>query len=187
MRFALIAALPLLPLAACDRGPSVTATNATPAEVQEQVEAAGGEGAVMVNPGRWEGRMTVHEIDIPNMPAAAREQMKAQMGAAQGFVSCVTEEDVRNRKAFFTGDADDKSCRYDHFTMAGGTVSARLRCDRGEAGRMAMTMNGTYSPDSYRMDMDSTAEGGSPMGAMAMKMSVEARRVGQCKGTPDEN
>ena len=175
-----------LALSACDSGPSVSATNATPAEVQEQVDAAGG-AEIMVNPGRWEGTMTIHEMAIPGTPPEVMEQMKSRMGAAQNFVSCVTEEDVKEQKAFFTGDPDDKSCKYEHFTMAAGKVSAELKCDRGAEGRMAMTMDGSYSPDSYRMNMSSRAEGNGPMGAMTMKMTVDAKRVGVCKGTDDES
>ena len=170
-----------LTLAACDSGPDVSATNATPEEVQQQVEAAGGDG-VMVSPGRWEGQMTVQEIDMPGLPPEAREQMKAQMGSGRSFTSCITEEDVKQQKAFFTGEQDDKSCKYDHFTMENGKVSALLKCDRGEEGRMEMTMNGDYAPDRYRMEMASKAEGGAPMGAMTMKMMVEAKRVGACTG-----
>jgi hypothetical protein len=183
------AALALATLAACNQQPEVSATNATPAEVEEKVAAAtaGGDG-VMVQPGRWEGTATMREVDIPGLPAEAREQMKAQMSRATKFVSCVTEEDVKQQKAFFTGEQDDKNCKYDHFTLSGGKIDAAMHCDNGQAGKMRMTMNGSYGPDSYRMDMDSRAEGGeSPMGAMTVKMSVEAKRVGVCKGTPDES
>lgn len=179
-------ALAALVLTACDSGPTVSATNATPEEVQQKVEAAGG-AAVMVNPGRWEGTTTMHEIDIPGMPPEAREQMKAQIGAAQNFASCVTEEDVKQQKAFFTGTHDDKSCKYDHFEMANGKVSAALKCDRGAEGRMEMTMDGSYTPDRYEMKMASKAEGGpAAAGQMTMSMSVQAKRVGVCTGAEDE-
>ncbi len=174
----------LLPLAACNQSPTVSATNATQKEVQEKVAAA---DAVTVEPGRWEGAMTMHELDIPNMPAAVKEQMKARMSTARSFVTCLTEEDVKRQKAFFTGDEDDKSCKYDHFTLAAGKIDAAMKCDRGNAGKMAMTMTGNYGPQSYHMDMTSKAEGAGPMGAMTMKMTVEARRIGACTGAKDEN
>ncbi len=176
----------LLPLAACGSQPTVSATNASAAEVQEKLAAAtSGGNAITLEPGRWEGAMTMHEMDIPGIPPAVREQMKAQMGADRSFANCVTPEDVKEQKALFTGDADDKSCKYDNFTLAGGRIDATLTCNRPE-GRMTMTMAGTYSPQSYRMDMSSKTEGAGPGGVLAMKMSVEARRVGACKGTPDE-
>lgn len=174
----------LLPLAACDKGPTVAASNATQAEVQEKVAAAGG-SEVMVQPGRWEGAMTIEEMDVPNMPAEAKAQMKAQAGGPKPFISCVTEEDVKTQKAFFT--AEDKNCKYDRFVMAGGKVAAVMNCDQGGGAKMHMEMNGTYSADEYQMRMSSKVEGGNaPMGAMSMKMAVAAKRTGQCKGTPDE-
>ena len=48
-------------------------------------------------------------------------------------------------------------------------------------------MDGSYSPDAYRMDMASKAEGAGPMGAMTMKMTVDAKRVGACRGSKDES
>lgn len=179
----IIAATALHTLSACNNGPDVSATNATAAEVQAKVDTAiAKDGGVMVNPGRWEGTMSVTEIDIPAMPPEAKAQMQAQMGNQQAFASCVTEDDVKQRKAFFTGDPADKSCKYDRFSMSGGKVSGVLKCDRAEQGRMTMTMNGEYGADSYSMAMASQAEGNGPMGKMSMKMTVNAKRVGACRG-----
>ena len=176
----------ILPLAACEKGPTVVAQNATQAEVQEKLAAAGGT-EVMVQPGRWEGAMTIEEMEIPGMPAEAKAQMKQQAtaGGPKTFISCVTEEDVKTQKAFFT--AEDKNCKYDRFVMAGGKVAAVMNCDQGGGSKMHMEMNGTYSADEYQMRMSNKVEGGNaPMGAMSMKMTVAAKRTGQCKGTPDE-
>lgn len=183
---ALIALAALLPLAACNQSPTVSATNATQGEVQEKVAAAIGKEAAMVQPGRWEGSMTMHELDLPSMPASVKAQMKARMSAARPFVSCLTEEDVKQQKAFFTGDANDKSCKYDHFSLAGGKIDAAMNCDHGDSGKMVMTMTGQYAPDSYQMDMSTKAEGSGPMAGMTMKMTVTAKRVGACTGAKDE-
>jgi hypothetical protein len=121
------------------------------------------------------------------MPAAAKAQMRAAMSRNTRFVNCVTPEDVKAQKAFFTGDPDDKSCKYDHFNLAGGKIDAAMTCNRKGAGKMAMTMSGQYGLQSYHMDMSSKAEGAGPMGAMTMKMSVEAKRVGACRGGKDES
>jgi hypothetical protein len=46
-----------------------------------------------------------------------------------------------------------------------------------------MQMAGTYSPESYEMQMSTKSEGGG--GAergMAMRMRVEAHRIGECTG-----
>jgi hypothetical protein len=181
---ALTAAL-ILPLAACNRSPSVSATNATPDEVRAKVAAAGG-GDVMVKPGRWEGTYTMQDMDMPGMPPQVKEAMKKQLGAARTFVNCVTEEDVKQQKALYTG-GDSKNCKYDHFTLGGGKIDAAMACDRDGQGKMSMVMNGTYSPDTYHMDMSAKGEGAGPMGGMTMKMTVEAKRVSACTGAKDEH
>ena len=190
---AALAPLAVLALAACggktDGGSTaaVSVTNASQQEVAEKVAAAaGGENAMMVEPGRWEGVVKIEEMDIPGLPPQARDQMKAQMGRENSFVSCVTEEDVKAKRAFFTGDARDKSCTYDHFAMAGGKIDAAMKCDRGGDGAMLMTMNGRYAPQSYSMAITSQGQGEGPMAKMSMKMSVSAKRVGACKGSSDE-
>lgn len=191
---AALATMAVLALAGCggktDGGDSaaVSVTNASQREVAEKVAAAaGGDNAGMVEPGRWEGAVTISEMDIPGLPPEAREQMKTQMGRENSFVSCVTEEDVKAKRAFFTGDSRDKSCTYDHFTMAGGKIDAAMKCDRGGDGAMLMTMNGRYSPQSYDMTITSKGQGEGPMDKMSMTMSVNAKRVGACKGSSDEH
>lgn len=182
---ALAAAL-ILPLAACNKAPEVSATNATPDEVRAKVAAAGG-GDVMVKPGRWEGTYTMQDMDMPGMPPQVKEAMKKQMGTARPFVNCVTEEDVKNQKALYTGN-NAKNCKYDHFTLGGGKIDAAMACDAdGQGGKMAMVMNGTYSGDAYHMDMSAKGEGAGPMNGMTMKMSVDAKRVSACTGAKDEH
>lgn len=187
-RVSLVIAL-TLPLAACGSGgPSVSATNASTAEVEAKVAAATGSGD-MISPGRWEGKLTMHDMKMPNMdklPPAVREQMTSRMAAGKPFVSCVTEEQIKAKHGLFTGNDANKNCRYDHFTMAGGKIDSAMNCTMPNA-TMAMTMTGTYSPDAYHMDAASTTTGTSPAGGMSMSMTIEAKRVGACQGTPDEH
>jgi len=190
MRRVPLIALLAMPLAACGSGgPTVTATNASTSEVEAKVAAANS-GGEMIAPGRWEGALTMHDFKMPNMdklPPAAREQMASRMGASKPFINCVTEEEIKAKHGFFTGQNDaNKNCRYDHFTMAGGKIDSAMSCTM-PTGKMAMTMTGTYSPDSYHMDAASTTSGAAPVGEMSMSMSIDAKRVGACRGTPDEH
>ena len=184
----LIAACALaLPLAACNSGPSVSATNASVSEVKQKVAEAGGGPAATIEPGRWESTTTLRDIDMPampNVPPQVKEQMKARMGGAHSYVRCITAEDVK--KAFVVDRTEDKNCKFDHFTLAGGKIDAAMNCNRGKEGTMAMTMTGTYAPEAYHMDLTTKAQG-MAMGAMTMSMSVDSKRVGACKGTPDES
>ena len=175
-----------LPLAACGSGgPTVTATNASASEVAAKVAAATG-GGDMISPGRWEGTMTMHDMKMPKLPPAQQAQLAGRMGASQSIISCVTEEEVKAKRGFFTGQNDaDKSCRYDHFTMAGGKIDAAMNCSRAST-KMTATMTGTYAPDHYHMDMASATDSDSPYAAMSMTMTIDAKRTGACRGTPDE-
>jgi hypothetical protein len=180
----------LLPmaLAACNSGgPTVTATNASAAEVADKVAAANA-GGEMIAPGRWEGKLTMHDVQMPNMdrlPPAMREQMMSRMSAGKPFVNCVTEEEIKAKHGLFAGEAA-KNCRYDHFTMTGGKIDSAMSCDTPTA-KMAMTMTGSYSPDAYHMEAATKTSGASAAGTMNMSMTIDAKRIGACHGTPDEH
>jgi hypothetical protein len=171
-----------LPLAACNKGPQINEKNASVAEVAQKVrEAASSE--TLVDPGRWETKVSLLDVDMPGMPPQFAAQMKKAMANRQenGFASCLTEEDVKRPKEdFFAGK--NKDCRYDHFTMSGGKIDAALRCEnKPERGTATMQINGTYSRDSYEATMAMTVDGGRE-GSMKMRSHTESHRVGQCRG-----
>jgi len=180
----LLVTIALASLAACNSGPTVTATNASAAEVEAKVAAATGSGD-MISPGRWEGTMTIHDMKMPKLPPEAQAKLAGKMGEAKPFVSCVTEEQVKAKRGFFTGSADNKACTYDKFTMGGGKIDASMSC-KNPGANMKATMTGNYSPDSYHMDMASTTDSSSPYAAMSMTMTIEGKRTGACRGTEDK-
>ncbi|MDO7844034.1 DUF3617 domain-containing protein [Sphingomonas immobilis] len=186
MRNLLLAAAAALPLAACGSGgPTVSATNASSAEVAAKMDAATG-GGDMIRAGRWEGTAKV-DMKIPNLPPAAQAQMASKMAEPQKVVSCVTPEQVKEKKALFTGDRDDKNCKYDSFTMGGGKIAAKMTCNHGDGeGPMVATLSGSYTPDSYQMSMNSSTPGAKGLGAQSMSMEITAKRTGECKGTEDK-
>ena len=167
-------------LAGCDNSPGVHADNASVAEVQNKVAAAGGSER-FVRPGRWESKVTVEEMVIPGMSGDVAGQMQASMGKVQTHATCLTPEEAkRPQEDFFTGD--NQSCRYDHFDMSGGKIDAKMKCEQGPSASV-MTLKGGYTPDTYDMQMAMEAGGGGAGSAgMRMKMRVEARRVGECTG-----
>lgn len=170
-------ALILLVLAACDRGPTVKAENASIGEVAEQVGEAGGK--MMVRPGRWVSDVTLESIDIPGMPPAAAEQIKATMAkAASGHETCLTPEQAeRPSEDFFAGK--DGNCRYDKFMMDGGKIDGVMRCS-AQGSTQLIRFDGDYSPESYKMRMSSTLETGPGANPMTMAMRIKSRRVGEC-------
>jgi hypothetical protein len=172
-----------LPLAACNKSPQVNANNASVAEVAQKVREAGAD-ATFVNPGKWQSKVTIEEFDVPGMPPEMARRMKATMAQFQerSFETCLTKEEAKRPKEdFFTGR--NSQCRYDHFTMGGGKIDAKMRCGGEGGATQVMAMVGTYSPEAYDMRMAMTREGGPKSSAgTTMKMHIESHRIGECTG-----
>jgi hypothetical protein len=170
----------VLPLAACNKQPEVKATNASAEEVAQKLRTAG-VGQSFVRPGLWQSKVTIEQIEMPGMPPEIAQRMNETMARNQPheYSSCLTSEDVKRPKEdFFAGKHNE--CRYDHFTMSGGKIDALMHC-RGAGGGQTMQLAGNYSPDSYQMQMSTKTEGGGQAEkGMAMRMSVDAHRVGEC-------
>jgi hypothetical protein len=169
-------------LAACNSSPKVTADNATGEEVQKKVAAAG--GIDMISPGRWEGVVHITEMKMPGLPPEAQARL-AQAQGDEKIVSCVTPEDVKQSKASMFGDMGE-GCKYDHFEMGGGKVDGTATCDR-DGSKMKTRIAGTFSADTYHIEIRSEGTGAKATDNMTMAMSADAKRVGECRGTPDES
>ena len=180
--------LAALPLGACDRSPQVDEKDASVAEVAEKVREAGADQG-FVQPGQWQSKVTIEQVEIPGMPAEVTARMKAMMAEQQEhqFESCLTPDEVKRPKEdFFAGK--NKSCRYDHFTMGGGKIDATMRCGGRQGETNVMQMAGTYSPTDYNMQMSMRIAGGEPAQSGAlMRMRIEAHRTGECKAEAATN
>ncbi len=176
--------LPVM-LAACSSSPVVTATNASASEVQEKVKAAKLD-TNFTKPGAWATTVTLTEMNAPGMPPAMAEQMKAGLGKPETRATCVKADD-KGPKADFLSTVD-KSCRYENFRMGDGKIDATMNCD-DPMGKRHMTLAGTYGPETWKIDIGSSAKAGgaaagpmAAMGEMSMKMKIEAKRTGECTG-----
>lgn len=169
-------------LTSCGKGPDVDLKNASGNEVTKAVRQSGVmTSGSMVEPGLWESKVTVEEMNVPGMPAEFAQKMKQTMAQHQpdASKSCLTPDEVKHPKEDFFG-GNDKSCRYERFTMGGGKIDIRMQCKQ-ERSTQDTTMTGSYTPTTYSMDMASNATGGEQSG-MTMKMHVDARRIGECTG-----
>lgn len=169
-------------LASCNKGPQVNLKNATGNQVTQAVRQSGVmNGGQMVEPGLWESKVTIQEMNIPGIPPQYADKMKQSIAEHQQQSSkrCLTPDEVKKPKEdFFAGE--DKSCKYDHFTMGAGKIDIQMVC-KEEDSTQTTNMSGTYTPTSYSMDMASNGSGGAQQG-MTMKMHVDSRRVGECTG-----
>ena len=173
----LIILAPGLALAACNSSPTVQATNATGKEVAAKV-AASGISDQLVTPGQWEITTTINDMTMPGLPPQAAGRMKGFMGKAKTFTECITPEEAkRPKEGMFAGD--DKSCRYDNFSMGSGKIEMAMHCTGNNMTRR-MTMSGQYGPNAYHMNVTSQGEAKSGPGAMSMQMEMAGKRIGEC-------
>lgn len=179
MKQAMCVIASILCVTACNKGPDINVKNATVGDVAQKVrESTAGES--FVDPGKWQTKVTVLDVDIPGMPPQMAQQMKQNLAAMKehSFDSCLTEADVKRPKEdFFAGS--NNNCRYDHFTMSDGKIDAALRCEGRPSGAMTMTISGTYSRDSWEATTAMDVSGGA-QGGMKMRSRSESHRVGQC-------
>lgn len=181
MRYSL-AVLGVAALAACNKGPEINVKNASVGEVADKVREASSDGS-FVDPGRWETKVSLLDIEVPGMPPQMAQQMKQTMGKLQDntYATCLTDADVKKPKEdFFAGK--NHNCRYDHFTMSGGKIDAALKCPGRGSESMAMAITGSYSRDSYEATMAMDVSGGPRGQGMKMRSHSESHRVGACKG-----
>jgi len=170
-------------LTACNKSPEVDLHNATGNEVVQAVKQSGMMSSdSMIEPGLWQSKVTLHEVNIPGMPPEMATRMKTMMAERQEKSNshCITAEQVKKPKEDFFG-GQDKSCHYAQFTMGGGKIDIQMVCNR-EGMTQTMNMKGSYTPTTYSMDMASQGSGGE-QGTMSMKMHVDSRRVGECSAT----
>ena len=113
------------------------------------------------------------------MPAGVADEMKRAQGREMTSETCLTPEEAKRPKEDFFGGKDN--CRYERFNMGNGKIDAVMNCSEG-GGAQTMTMAGTYSGDAYQMQMTMQSQGDGEDGAMAMKMRVDAKRIGACTG-----
>ena len=173
----------LLALAACNKGPEVDLHNADTNQVSSAVTQSGVMTSdAMVQPGLWESKVTVLDMNIPGMPPQFAVKMKEEMAKRRNEASkhCIKPEDVKKPKEGFFGA--DKSSSYDHFTMGGGKIDIAMICKQ-ENVTQTTTMAGSYTPTTYSLDMNSNGSG--PQQGMTMKMHIDARRIGECSGKED--
>ncbi len=181
MKYAVYALASVLALSACNKSPKVDLHNASANEVAQAVKESGISNGSLVEPGLWQSKVTIQEINIPGMPAQYADRMKQTIAEnrEQTAKHCLSPEQAKKPKEDFFG-AQNKSCHYAQFTMGGGKINIEMACSE-EGSTQTTMMNGTYTPTSYSMDMSTSAKGGEREG-MSMKMHVDSERIGECTG-----
>lgn len=162
-------------LAGCGSSDTVEAENESVESVAEKVANSD----IKPNPGKWESKMTLEKMEMPGMPKEMQGMMQQQLGKVTTTSNCLTPEQVNKPDGDFFKPGEASGCTYKTFSMGGGKIDAVMTCEEG-AMTQNMTMNGTYSAESYTMNV--SAEGKMEGQPMAMAMKIESKRIGECDG-----
>jgi hypothetical protein len=138
--------------------------------------AACGSSEVKLQPGEWEMKMETVNVTAPGMPASVTAAMKQPAATSR---SCITPEEAEGPKGdMFAGNVG-ANCKQEGFSWAGGRIKGTTTCTGSNgAGKVSMTMDGTYSAQAMDMNMKMTTEAaGTPM---TVETRMTGKRVGDC-------
>lgn len=188
MRLTIIAAAALLPLAACNQGPSteesarqtgeIRLENASMEEVAKQSAAADTKTASQ--PGEWENSFQLTALETGGVPEPVASQMKAEVGKPpRTEKSCRKAEDVKPMDVSKLSPAQ-RGCKFPKYFVVGGKIDAVMECDT-PLGKSHMTINGSQTKTSYDLTMTQrqTVPGQTKESSMTVRLT--GKRLGECK------
>jgi hypothetical protein len=115
--------------------------------------------------GMWETTtVTSMRSDVMNMPENTRTTR-----------DCVTEEDVREGRAFLQ---DQDECDIIEQDITSTSMDMTMVCSQPETGEIRMTVSMKYAGDTATGTMKGEVD--SPMGKMFMDIRMDSRRTGDC-------
>lgn len=178
----------LLALSACGKSDEEAADSTiagTPVGEQSAEDVASQMKKVSLKPGQWETTQEITEIKVEGAPEGVPPEMfQAMKGRITKSKSCITPEQAENPSADFLTARKDSKCTFSGFEMAGGSMRGTVSCPGEQGGTANISMNGSYTPDSYDMTMNMNAAGiaGAAAGDMKMQMTIKTngKFIGEC-------
>ncbi|MBX9795922.1 DUF3617 domain-containing protein [Sphingomonas sp.] len=128
-------------------------------------------GPGLINPGKWENRIEVIDVQMPGAPPGIAAAMK---GRPQVVTTCVTAEQAAAGPRTLLNA--DKACRFTRYVAVNGRLDSVLECVRPGA-TLRATASGTYTPTSYQSVGQSVMTGRT---RMTLKTRNTGRRIGAC-------
>ena len=119
-----------------------------------------------IEPGLWEysNKMSFSgDIPIPDQEQTTEE--------------CLTDEDIAEGEAFLD---NVEACEITHKDLRRDGMNYVMTCNQAEGMQMTMEANMQFNGDSANGTITGNME--TPMGAMAMNITMTGRRIGDCPG-----
>ncbi|MDG2534698.1 DUF3617 domain-containing protein [Sphingomonas sp. HITSZ_GF] len=188
MRLTILAAGALLPLAACNQGPSteqsarqtgeIRLENASMEEVAKQSAAADAKTAAQ--PGQWENSFQLVALETGGVPEPIASQMKAELGKPpKTETSCRKAEDVKPIDVSKLSPMQ-RGCTFPKYKVVGGKIDAVMECDT-PMGKSHMTITGSQTKTSYDLTMSQSQTVPGQTKQTSMTVRITGKRLGECK------
>jgi hypothetical protein len=128
----------------------------------------------------WETTSRMTNVELPGMPPAMAEQMKAQMA---------NQAQTQSQCNMLNQGGDAQGCQFSDSTFTGGRIKVRGTCPGpAGAGTATLSWEGTYTATT--MEGQITAQVQAPAGApkggpqeIRMSGTLTSRRTGDCPAT----
>lgn len=174
----------LLALAAC--GSAEDKPESQPASIEDVKQEAS--QMVRPEPGLYRKTFQVLEVNLPDMPPQAAEQLKSALQEKRVKTQCLTQAEVdKGFQQMFEDDDQSTNCTFERFDVSGEKLEASMTCqapgsgEGASGGKAVMTMTGTVGRTSSDIMMTAHFSGGqAPVREMDTKSRITAERIGDC-------
>ena len=169
--------LAALALGACNK-----AGNTVSAGASDPAANAKAAAAVHFQPGLYQSKVEIKQLDMPGMPPAALTAMKSRM-FEKPLSYCLTPEDAAKGAEAMKQRMSKGQCQFERFSAEGGTIDSSMTCQLNGQRTMHAVAHGTFtdtgSVTSSTMDM---AMGGAGNGAgkLHIEQVTTTTRTGDC-------
>jgi hypothetical protein len=143
----------------------------------ERAEEMSRDGYLPMQPGEWDVRMVVADINVPNLGASQREQIKEQLSKEANAKSCLSKDEAAKPGADFFGGDGTENCTYKAFDIAGNRAKMALSCGMGGMGKADMVLDGTVGETEFEFDTKLTMDV-----PLAGKIEISGTTIGKHQG-----
>jgi hypothetical protein len=149
----------------------------------------GGNGPAQRQPGMWETKAKITQLQLTGAPAEIQARANSQVGQERSTSECLTPEQARDPLAqmrrMMAAQGATQNCTFSDQVFSGGTINIRGRCPAAGGGSAEIALTGTFTETTMTATMNVTAQGPadpSVGGATGMRLTAETsgRRTGEC-------
>lgn len=130
-------------------------------------------------PGLWE-HTVVYVVDEVNGSSFVADQAQSMLPSPPVYRACHSASELADPRSFLLA-SKIVQCRFSHFAMANGKISAAGECSDSRYPALRVDGSGTYSTSGYDFSFSGEAQSGEVM--VNFRGRDSGRRIGSCPVT----